>query len=117
MVLFLNWRVVDNPQSYVLTVAMNQLRRYIDKARRHSLTVARIAATHATAPTTTVDESYTETREVVKLLNRLPYAQRKIMCRLYEGQSINEIADATQLRVETVRSHLRNARARLRELV
>jgi DNA-directed RNA polymerase specialized sigma24 family protein len=55
-----------------------------------------------------------EVDEVLGVLVRLPYWQRKVMAWYYDGYSIREIADLTGKPESTIRSHLRHARDRLR---
>lgn len=63
------------------------------------------------------DHSEEEQLWIVALLRRLPEQQRQVAALFYDGMSLTEIAEAVDKPVVTVRSNLRHARIRLKEMV
>jgi len=63
------------------------------------------------------DHSQDEARRIVALLRRLPEHQRQVAALFYDGLSQAEITLAVDQPVATVRSNLRHARVRLKEMI
>jgi RNA polymerase sigma factor (sigma-70 family) len=63
------------------------------------------------------DHSEEEQLRIVALLRRLPAQQRQVAALFYDGMSLAEIANVVDKPIATVRSNLRYARIRLREMV
>jgi len=111
----LRWRKVggyDDPVGWVRRVAINQLRDGHRRSSRKERALARLA-THQ--HTTTVQP---EIDEFDRLLTSLPKQQRAITALFYvDGLSVAEIAASLELADGTVKSHLYDARQRLRPVL
>lgn len=94
------------------TFAGIRRRRREDAERRSAAPDLRLVGGEATRP-----DEYAERRRVVALLDQLPVEQRMALVMHHVlGMSVPEIAEELRVPAETVRSRLRLARARLREL-
>jgi RNA polymerase sigma-70 factor (ECF subfamily) len=106
------WRRIsryDDPIGWVRRVAINKLRDEHRRAGRKRRALARLAA-HA--PTS---EQPVELDEFGRLLAALPRQQRVATALYYvDGMSVAEIAAALELAEGSVKSHLHDARKRLR---
>lgn len=111
----LKWRTVsryDDPIGWVRRVAINKIR----DGHRRRVRKDRAAARLATREQTTVELA--EPDEFGRLLAVLPKQQRAATALFYvDGLSVAEIADALGVSEGTVKSHLHDARARLRPLL
>jgi RNA polymerase sigma factor (sigma-70 family) len=63
------------------------------------------------------DHCKEEQFRVTALLRQLPEQQRLVIALFYDGWSYEEIAEALGKQVDTVRSNLRHARSRLKEII
>jgi RNA polymerase sigma-70 factor (ECF subfamily) len=111
----LRWRKVggyDDPIGWVRRVAINQLRDGHRRSSRKERALARLATLQHT---TTVQP---EIDEFDRLLTALPKQQRAITALFYvDGLSVSEIAASLELSDGTVKSHLYDARQRLRPVL
>lgn len=101
---------LERPEAYLRTVLVNVC---LDQRRR-----AAMAARHpaATPPAGACDDRYPV--EVASVLAALPPQQRAVVVlRHYCDLDDDAIAEAIGVRRATVRSHLRHAHARLREVL
>jgi RNA polymerase sigma-70 factor, ECF subfamily len=109
------WRKVrryDDPVGWVRRVAINLLRDQHRRAKRKDRAIARLAA--RPAPPIGVPQH----DELDSLLDSLPPQQRTAVALYYvEDLSVAEIAAAMGLSEGSVKSHLHDARRRLRGIV
>jgi RNA polymerase sigma-70 factor, ECF subfamily len=109
------WRRIgryDDPIGWVRRVAINHLRDDQRRSGRKWRALARLAARTPTA------EQPAEPDELGRLLAVLPRQQRIATALYYvDGMSVAEIATTLDLAEGTVKSHLHDARARLRSVV
>lgn len=109
------WRRIgryDDPVGWVRRVAINQLRDEHRRTGRKRRALARLAARVATS------EQPVEPDEFGRLLAELPRQQRIATALYYvDGMSVAEIAAALDLAEGTVKSHLHDARQRLRAVL
>lgn len=111
----LRWRTVgryDDPVAWVRTVALNRLRddyRHLERRRRILPRLARQSATTSPPP---------ELDEFDRLLASLSKQQRAVTALHYvDGMPIAEIAEALGIAEGSVKSHLFDARRRLRPML
>jgi RNA polymerase sigma-70 factor (ECF subfamily) len=111
----LRWRRIgryDDPIGWVRRVAINRLRDDHRRAGRHERALDRLASRR------TVDVQPAEPddgRAVDALLQRLPRQQRLVAAFFYvDGLSIAEVAETLGIAEGSVKSHLHDARQRLR---
>ncbi len=111
----LKWRSVsryDDPIGWVRRVAINKIRDGHRRRVRKDRAVARLATRQETVVETP------EPDEFGRLLAALPKQQRAATALFYvDGLSVAEIAVALDVSEGTVKSHLFDARARLRPLL
>jgi RNA polymerase sigma-70 factor (ECF subfamily) len=111
----LRWRRIrryDDPVGWVRRVAINQLRDEHRRSERKRRALARLAlSSEATAAPAELDE-------FDRLLRALPRRQRAATALFYvDGLTIAEIADALAIAEGSVKSHLHDARRRLRPVL
>ncbi|MFI5915226.1 RNA polymerase sigma factor [Dactylosporangium sp. NPDC051541] len=108
------WERIRHPGAWVRTVA---IRIHADQAvreareRRHQEHAGREPSA---AEITLFDD---DERLVINLLRQLPERQRHVMAWIYDGYSIAEIAAIMDVSTSTIRSHLRHARSRLKQVL
>jgi RNA polymerase sigma-70 factor (ECF subfamily) len=111
----LKWRKIqryDDPIGWVRRVAINHIHDAHRRRARKDRAVARLAGSQ---PTTT---HITEPDEFGRLLAALPKQQRAATALFYvDGLSVGEIASALGISEGSVKSHLYDARQRLRPLI
>ncbi len=111
----LRWRRVaelDDPVGWIRRVAINDLRDEYRRSRRQNSLLARLGVRTETI----VDPP--EVDEVDQLLAGLPRQQRAVAALFYvDGLTIAEIADALEIAEGSVKSHLHDARRRLRTVL
>jgi RNA polymerase sigma-70 factor (ECF subfamily) len=109
------WRRIgryDDPVGWVRRVAINQLRDEHRRAGSKRRALARLAAG------ATISEQPVEPDEFGRLLAGLPRQQRIATALYYvDGMSVAEIAATLELAEGTVKSHLHDARQRLRPVL
>jgi RNA polymerase sigma-70 factor (ECF subfamily) len=111
----LRWRRIshyDDPVGWIRRVAINQLRDDHRRAGRKRRTIARLAVR---SETTT---EAPEIDEFDRLLSELPRQQRATTALYYvDGLTITEIATSLDVAEGTVKSHLHDARRKLRPVL
>jgi RNA polymerase sigma-70 factor, ECF subfamily len=111
----LRWRRIgryDDPIGWVRRVAINHLRDDQRRSSRKWRALGRLAARTPTA------EQPAEPDEMGRLLARLPRQQRIATALFYvDGMSVAEIATTLDVAEGTVKSHLHDARVRLRSVL
>ncbi len=118
--LLARWGEVHAPRAWSHTVARRlyaQLRAREDDHRAQitnaiALDILGVVGRPAASHTDTVEQA-----EVVWLLRLLPQTQMWVLALEYDGFSSTEIAEMLEISVDTVRSHRRHGRKRLREKV
>jgi RNA polymerase sigma-70 factor (ECF subfamily) len=111
----LRWRRIskyDDPVGWVRRVAINQLRDDHRRAGRKRRAVGRLSSrAEMSTPAPEIDE-------FDRLLAELPRQQRAATALFYvDGLTVAEIAEALQIAEGTVKSHLHDARRRLRPVL
>lgn len=112
------WDQIRSPRAWVRKAAFNSYVRHAEKARKER-PVPELGML-ITGCVTSIEENYQERQQewrVIAIMRQLPPAQRKVAALFYDGLSLGEIAEATDRPVTTVRSTLRHARTRLKEVV
>jgi RNA polymerase sigma-70 factor (ECF subfamily) len=111
----LRWRRLqryDDPVGWIRRVAINRLRDHHRHVTRGQKVLARLAGRHATV--TEIDDI----DEFGRLLAELPRQQRATTALFYvDGLSIAEIAAALGIAEGSVKSHLHDARQRLKPVL
>ncbi len=111
----LRWRRIsryDDPIGWVRRVAINGMHDEHRRRRRKQRAVERLAA----RPATYVDPP--ESDDLGALLAALPRQQRIVTALFYvDDLTVAEIADALEISEGTVKSHLHDARQRLRNVI
>lgn len=109
------WRTIrhyDDPVGWIRRVALNLLRDDHRRATRRRRAIARLAA--EPAPPAELPEP----DGLAALLDQLPRQQRVAVALFYvEGLSVAEVAAAMDLAEGSVKSHLHDARRRLRRVL
>jgi RNA polymerase sigma factor (sigma-70 family) len=109
------WAVVEHPKAWVRKVAsreaMNQSIRETELRRRSAESPWLLRETGADS-TRSVDARLLRDQ----LLQSLPDRQREIMAWTFDDFEPTEIANALEIPPDTVRSHLRHARTKLKQL-
>jgi RNA polymerase sigma-70 factor (ECF subfamily) len=109
------WGKLVNPRAYIRTVAKRKLRdmilRDLDGVRR-AVTGGWLAPEVSRDPTRLVEAAI----EQQELLKHLPDRQREVMAWTMDDFTPQEIADELGMSPETVRSTLRHARDKLKQL-
>ena len=105
-------RHYEDPVGWVRRVAINLLRDQHRRTKRKDRALARLAAT-PTQPVGTPEHD-----RLGELLDQLPRQQRTAVALYYvEGLTVAEVATAMGLAEGSVKSHLHDARRRLREVI
>ena len=112
-----SWDRIRSPRAWVRRAAFRSYLRHVRKLRRESpaleaedaLMADRISRVEGSEP----DEQW----RVIAVMRRLPPEQRKVAALFYDGFSLAEIAEVVGKPAGTVRSLLRHARLRLREVI
>jgi RNA polymerase sigma-70 factor (ECF subfamily) len=109
-------QIVVSHRAWVRKAAYSCYLRQKEKVQKEMLVVEPVPprACHASPAD---DHSGEEQLRIVALLRRLPEQQRQTAALFYDGMSLAEIAEAVDKPIATVRSNLRHARTRLREMV
>lgn len=108
------WDTITNPPAWVRTVAPRIARRALRRQRDGTTRATRnplAAAAHSDAAAIAIIEELPAT---LSLLRRLPPQQRMVMALHLDGFDTAGIAEIVNANSNTVRSHLRYARQRLR---
>jgi len=108
------WESIENPASWVCTVAY---RAYLRQARardRHAVSLDESAC----EPTADSDLGiFADGQQVLQLLRALPPGQRTVAALFYDGLTCEDIAVLVAKPTATVRSQLRHARNALKEMM
>jgi RNA polymerase sigma-70 factor (ECF subfamily) len=105
-------RHYEDPVGWVRRVAVNLLRDQHRRAKRKDQALARLAATPVPAV------GVPEPDQLGDLLDQLPRQQRTAVALYYvEGLTVAEVAAAMGLAEGSVKSHLHDARQRLRQVI
>jgi RNA polymerase sigma factor (sigma-70 family) len=103
-------------RAWVRRAAFSCYLRMREKARREMSVVEPAPLTDSRV--NPADERYQEEQLlVIALLRQLPEQQRLVAALFYDGWSHEEIAKALDKHIDTVRSNLRHARSRLKEMI
>jgi RNA polymerase sigma factor (sigma-70 family) len=107
-------REMERPAAYLRRVADNEWKR-LDRRRRLDV---RRAVAGQWIDLETVEDLYgrDDVKVVLMSLAALPERQRQVMAWLYDGYTVEEIAEQLGMKVSTVRSTVRHARKKLRLL-
>ncbi|MFD3844835.1 RNA polymerase sigma factor [Streptomyces microflavus] len=112
------WSSVRNPAAWVRIAARRRALRRREQEVRHDA-VALAAATHLDIDLRTPEEEVArkqEHQDALGLVGTLPPVQRQIMAWTWDGDKPTEIALRLGIPADTVRSNLRHARNRLKQL-
>lgn len=117
------WTLIQQPRAWIYVAAERQLRRNLKRQSREPVYEAiEQACESGTARSAwhggpmhhqDLEGFGDEARRVIELLRQLPPEQRRVMAYTLDGFGASEIAERIGKPVETVRSNLRHARARL----
>lgn len=108
------WNSIQEPVPWVRTVAV---RAYWKLARARQQLVPVGESAPEAEPGSDLSIFADEQQHVLRLLRALPPPQRTVAALFYDGLACEEIAEVVGRPPATVRSHLRHARGRLKELV
>jgi RNA polymerase sigma-70 factor (ECF subfamily) len=109
------WCTISHPRAYVRKVATQKAARQV---LRDLDGVRRAAAGGWLPPAVSPDPTHVVDARMIReqLLKALPDRQREVMAWTFDGFTPAEIAEALEIPAETVRSHLRHARQKLKTL-
>jgi len=109
---------IKNPQAYLFAAARNYATRYRRRYAREEL-VADFSENELVADefTEVIAQRVQESDTVRHALEALPPAQRHVLAFLLDGYTPEQIAHQLDMMPATVRSNLRHARMRLKELL
>jgi RNA polymerase sigma-70 factor (ECF subfamily) len=108
------WEEIQEPVAWVRTVAVRAYWKLVNARQR--LVPLDESAPEAGA-VSDLGIFAAEQQHVLRLLRSLPPQQRTVAALFYDGLACDEIAELVGSLPATVRSHLRHARGRLKELV
>jgi RNA polymerase sigma factor (sigma-70 family) len=109
-----------SPTAFVRTVARRASIDSVRKAEAARKRQDRLRAQYDDSPAPASDEKVVfdaEVQYVLGLLAELPERQRQVVACKVDGLSDEEIADLTGQRLTTVRSNLRHARIKLKQMI
>jgi RNA polymerase sigma factor (sigma-70 family) len=107
-------REMERPTAYLRRVAENEWKRLGRRLRQD----VRHAVAGRWIDLAVVEDLYgrDDVKVVLKSLAVLPDRQRQVMAWLYDGYTVEEIAEQLGMKASTVRSTVRHAREKLRSL-
>jgi RNA polymerase sigma factor (sigma-70 family) len=109
------WESIHEPAAWVRTVAV---RIYLKRARmKANQTLSLGESGHEPATGTELGIFVEEQQQVLRLLRRLPPQQRTVVAMHYDEATCEEIANTLEISAGTVRSQLRHARKKLKEMM
>jgi RNA polymerase sigma factor (sigma-70 family) len=108
------WETIQEPAAWARTVAV---RAYWKLARVRQPLVSLGESLPEAESNPDLSIFAEEQQHVLRLLRALPQQQRTVAALFYDGLACEEIAELVGSPPATVRSHLRHARGRLKELV
>jgi RNA polymerase sigma-70 factor (ECF subfamily) len=108
------WESIREPGAWVRTAAVRKLWK---RNQQPFALPLEENAVHLPASESDLAVFSEEQQEVLGLLRQLPEAQRTVAALYYDGLTTDEIAAITGKPASTVRSHLRHARAALKEVI
>ena len=110
-----NWETVENPAAYTRQAARRALYRAHGKTKRaHEAETALHAEMNGARGNDLFDS---DVRDVIRMLQSLPKAQREVFALHMDGWETAEIAEITEQASATVRSNLRHARQKLAHMI
>jgi RNA polymerase sigma-70 factor (sigma-E family) len=108
-----HFRRLDNPEAWLRTVAVNQIRSRWRRLKRHGRLQHKLAEPEAAAVELAPDHV-----DLVAALRRLPAAQREVVALHHLGDvPVAEVAQALGVPVGTVKTRLARGRATLARLL
>ena len=113
---FQQWSTITHPYAWCRTVATRHLyNRRVAIAREHRAAKLDSVGSVLLPPNSDIDKL--EHRHVLlALLDQLPPKQREVLALIYDNATRDEIAEILGISSDSVRSNLRYARIKLREL-
>ncbi len=108
------WESIHEPAAWVRTTAIRKLWKLRQRQPELPLEENAVRLPAGGSDLTVFSE---EQQWIVRLLRQLPDAQRTVAALHYDGLNTEEIAAVTGKPANTVRSHLRHARATLKEVI
>jgi RNA polymerase sigma factor (sigma-70 family) len=110
------WAVIENPHAWCRRTCRNFYLRHVERNREESVGDLEQMGHPLIAPDTDfreVEQHFT----VLQLLKKLSPRRRQVMAYVYDDAPYEEIAEALDMSVATVRSTCRDARAQLATLL
>jgi RNA polymerase sigma factor (sigma-70 family) len=111
-----SWTSIGSPRAWVRRVGFRTAVEYVRRGREGVARAVEGGWAVAAAVDTGDIAAIEEGAIVMQVLSRLPPRQRQVMAWWMEGSPPAEIGQRLELPQTTVRSHLRHARARLRDI-
>lgn len=108
-----SWDTIKDPAPWVNRVAVRGYWRLV-RRRQQEVSLDETVPEPADADLGIFTE---EQQQVLRLLRQLPPQQRTVAALFYDGMPMEQIAELVGVSPATVRSHLRYARATLKELL
>jgi RNA polymerase sigma-70 factor (ECF subfamily) len=110
------WDRPRSPRAWVRRAAFTIYVRHATRLRREQAALAQ--AVSVTSRASVAEANYKEGQwRIVAIMRQLPPEQRKVAALFYDGLTQYEIAEVIGKPVATVRSLLRHARIRLKEVI
>jgi RNA polymerase sigma factor (sigma-70 family) len=112
------WEKIQFPRAWVRKAAFTSYLRLVEKARKENAVPE--PGEFMTGRAGSTDGKYEESQEewrVIAIMRQLPSEQRKVAALFYDGLPPEEIAEVIGKSAATVRSLLRHARTRLKEVI
>lgn len=114
---FKAWDLIRSPRAWVRKAAFTSYVRRAESMRRESpVPEAGTLMTGRVSSTESIHQEKQEEWRVIAIMRQLPPQQRKVAALFYDGLLLEEIAEVTGKPAATVRSLLRHARTRLKEV-
>ncbi|MEU3649391.1 sigma-70 family RNA polymerase sigma factor [Lentzea sp. NPDC034063] len=117
--LYQQWDSIESPSKWVRVVAARAAARTAYTRKRVELagSPGDVEELANASGLTFSDSEFRQRHEIIELLGTLPQRQRVALAWWLDGFTTREIAEAMDMRESTVRSSIRHARNRLRNLL
>jgi RNA polymerase sigma-70 factor (ECF subfamily) len=110
------WETINNPHSWCRVAAFRIYRRRLSNCKEIPTAEVEFAGYPLITPETNT-EAIEKHHQVLRLIDQLSPRQRQVIAWTYDGASSVEVAEGLGIKISTVRSTLRAARAALNRMI